>query len=493
MAASGPQVGDYVLLSTLGTGSTGKVKLAEHKETQSKVAIKIIKKSTIIDQPDLAIKVRREISLMKLFDSPHLLRLVEVCESSAHLYIIVEYAQNGELFDYIASRGALSVSEGMKFFREIIYGLEYLHGHGICHRDLKPENILLDENNTIKIADFGFARWMKKDTADTSCGSPHYAAPEIICGETYDGRKSDIWSAGVILFTLLSGKLPFDDNSIRALLQKVKNGLFRMPDFPPDIKDLISKMLEVNPAKRITIPKIKASAAFRRDLPGFYHCPTPLPLPREVPPVDPATVEPDVIETFHQLGYDSNEELFADLQSEGHSMAKIFYLILSNRISLDHLPWTVDAEAAAGESEAPILCQGAPPPESLGGDSVGGSFSASGTGAMSLIERVEFSEDMPRFMCDYTEEIDVGVGLEQLVGELQDWFGKLQFAWFYPNAWKLMARRGEKEGEHIDLILDVLRELDQMKLRVGLAFGSVQEFQELVEQMRGVVAQIIPS
>jgi hypothetical protein len=247
-------------------------------------------------------------------------------------------------------------------------------------------------------------------------------------------------------------------------------------------------MLEVNPAKRITIPKIKASAAFRRDLPRFYHCPTPLPLPREVAPIDPATVEPEVIETFHQLGYDSNEELFEDLSSESISMAKIFYLILSNRISLDHLPWTVDADAVA-EFEAPIFCKGAPTQEAVRVASVGGSFSASGTG-MSLIERVEFNEDMPRVMCDYTEDIEVAVSLEQLVVAIQDWFAKSGIAWFYPHAWRLMARV-ERE-DHIDLILDIVREFDELKLRVGLAYGGVQEFQELVEEIRDVVAGIIP-
>ncbi|OHT04233.1 CAMK family protein kinase [Tritrichomonas foetus] len=198
-----PTVGDYVLLSTLGSGSTGKVKLAEHKTTGRKVAIKIIKKSTVEEQPDLAIKIRREISLMRLFDHPHLLQLVDVMESQAHLYIILEYASHGELFDFLVESGSLSVDDAVKFFRQIIFGLEFLHNHAICHRDLKPENILLDEFDNIKIADFGLARWMKSNIAETSCGSPHYASPEVIKGEPYDGRKSDIWSAGVVFYTLL--------------------------------------------------------------------------------------------------------------------------------------------------------------------------------------------------------------------------------------------------------------------------------------------------
>lgn len=196
-------VGNYQLLSTLGTGSTGKVKLAEDRETGKRVAMKIIKKSIFQEEPELAIKIRREISLMRLFDHPHLLQLVDVMESSKHLYIVLEYASNGELFDYLVDSGSLSVDDALKFFRQIIFGLEFLHKHSICHRDLKPENILLDEHDNVKIADFGLARWMKSDIAETSCGSPHYASPEVIKGEPYDGRKSDIWSAGVVFYTLL--------------------------------------------------------------------------------------------------------------------------------------------------------------------------------------------------------------------------------------------------------------------------------------------------
>lgn len=198
------EVGDYILGRTLGSGTTGKVKLAVHKTDGNQVAVKIIKKAMFDVKPDLQRKIRREIALMRLLDHPHLLKLIEVCESARHLYIILEYAPHGELFDYLIARRKLDLAEALHFFREIIYGLEYLHTHAICHRDLKPENILLDDFDHIKVADFGFARWMKSNIAETSCGSPHYAAPEVIRGERYDGRLADIWSCGVILFALLA-------------------------------------------------------------------------------------------------------------------------------------------------------------------------------------------------------------------------------------------------------------------------------------------------
>jgi BR serine/threonine kinase len=199
-----PRIGNYVLTRTLGYGATGKVKLAINEETGEEVAIKIISKSTFDTKPGLQPKIQREIALMRLLDHPHILRLLDILESPRHLYIVVEYASNGELFNFLASHRFLREDIALRFFRQLIYGLDYLHSLGICHRDLKPENILLDEHLNVKIADFGFARYLKSDLAETSCGSPHYAAPEIVRGEKYDGRAADVWSCGVILFALLA-------------------------------------------------------------------------------------------------------------------------------------------------------------------------------------------------------------------------------------------------------------------------------------------------
>lgn len=198
-----PSIGDYYLLRTIGLGSQAKVKLGQHKTTGMKVAIKVIKKKQFETKPDLEIKIQREISLMRILDHPHLLKLIDVYETETHLYLVLENAAHGELYDYLAEQGSIPASLALKFFRQIIYGLEFLHVHSICHRDMKPENVLLDENDNVKVGDFGFARWMKSNTADTSCGSPHYAAPEVIQGDAYDGRAADIWSVGVIFYVLL--------------------------------------------------------------------------------------------------------------------------------------------------------------------------------------------------------------------------------------------------------------------------------------------------
>lgn len=197
-------IGQYLIVGNLGSGTSAKVKLAENRITHEKVAIKILKKANLEKRPNVYAKLQREIALMSLFEHPHILKLYEVFESEQHLHIVLEYAENRELLDLLVQQHVLHEAEGIELFRQIIYALEYLHIHGICHRDLKPENILLDEHNNIKLADFGFARWMKTDVANTSCGSPHYAAPEVIRAQPYSGRAADIWSAGVILFAMLA-------------------------------------------------------------------------------------------------------------------------------------------------------------------------------------------------------------------------------------------------------------------------------------------------
>lgn len=198
-------IGPYVLVRTLGEGTTSKVKLAYHRDTKQNVAVKIISKALFLQNEELQVKVRREIALMKLVQHPHIMRLIDVLESQRHLYIVLEYEEHGELFDYLVENQRFAEDVGMELFRQIATGVQYLHSLGICHRDLKPENILLDSSYRVKLADFGFATWVRENAqTDTSCGSPHYAAPEIVRGLPYDGKTADIWSLGVILFALLA-------------------------------------------------------------------------------------------------------------------------------------------------------------------------------------------------------------------------------------------------------------------------------------------------
>ncbi|XP_017748013.1 PREDICTED: LOW QUALITY PROTEIN: serine/threonine-protein kinase BRSK1 [Rhinopithecus bieti] len=235
----------------------GLVKLGVHCITGQKVAIKIVNREKLSES--VLMKVEREIAILKLIEHPHVLKLHDVYENKKYLYLVLEHVSGGELFDYLVKKGRLTPKEARKFFRQIVSALDFCHSYSICHRDLKPENLLLDEKNNIRIADFGMASLQVGDSLlETSCGSPHYACPEVIKGEKYDGRRADMWSCGVILFALLVGALPFDDDNLRQLLEKVKRGVFHMPHFiPPDCQSLLRGMIEVEPEKRLSLEQIQ--------------------------------------------------------------------------------------------------------------------------------------------------------------------------------------------------------------------------------------------
>lgn len=264
-------VGPWILGDTIGKGTSGRVRLAKHRRHGHIAAIKIVSKATIhgsrmslttIAGPEdkALMNIQREMVIMKLIHHPNIMSMYDVYETDTHLYLLLEYVEGGELFDYLVSKGCLPLPEALKYFRQIISGLDYCHSFNICHRDLKPENILLDSEMNVKIADFGMAALSVANPnglLETSCGSPHYASPEIVAGHAYYGWASDIWSCGVVLFALLTGRLPFDDPNMKALLQKVRLGRFEMPvSLHPQARDLIRRMLVVNPAQRITMREI---------------------------------------------------------------------------------------------------------------------------------------------------------------------------------------------------------------------------------------------
>jgi 5'-AMP-activated protein kinase catalytic alpha subunit len=161
----------------------------------------------------MAEKVRREISNLKRLSHPHIIRLYQVIQTPSDIFVVIEYVSGGELFDYIVQKGRLPEPEARHFFQQIIAGIENCHFHDIVHRDLKPENLLLDEEHNVKIADFGLSNCLDDGRfLHTSCGSPNYAAPEVISGNLYAGPEVDVWSCGVILYAFLCGSLPFDDD-----------------------------------------------------------------------------------------------------------------------------------------------------------------------------------------------------------------------------------------------------------------------------------------
>ncbi|KAF8534710.1 kinase-like domain-containing protein [Trichophaea hybrida] len=223
---------------------------------------------------DMAGRVEREIAYLQLLRHPHIIKLYTVITTPQKIIMVIEYA-GGELFEFLVSHGKVPEDSARRFFQQIICAVEYCHRHKIVHRDLKPENLLLDSNLNVKIADFGLSNIMTDGNfLKTSCGSPNYAAPEVIGGKLYAGPEVDVWSCGVILFVLLCGKLPFDDDYIPNLFKKISQGKYSMPSYlSPDAKDLISRMLIVNPIQRITINEIRKHTWFKKNLPEYLHPP----------------------------------------------------------------------------------------------------------------------------------------------------------------------------------------------------------------------------
>lgn len=264
------KIGHYVLGETLGFGTFGKVKTAKHQLTGHKVAVKILNRNKIKNL-DVVGKIRREIQNLKLFRHPHIIKLYQVISTPTDIFMVMEYVSGGELFEYIVKHGRLVEDEARRFFQQIVSGVDYCHRHMVVHRDLKPENLLLDHNLNVKIADFGLSNMMMDgEFLRTSCGSPNYASPEIISGRLYAGPEIDIWSCGVILYALLCGTLPFDDEHVPTLFRKIRSGVFPIPDYlKGTVVSLLTHMLQVDPIRRATIQDIIQHEWFRKDLPAY--------------------------------------------------------------------------------------------------------------------------------------------------------------------------------------------------------------------------------
>ncbi|CAN1143601.1 SNF1-related protein kinase catalytic subunit alpha KIN10 [Linum perenne] len=322
---------NYKLGKTLGIGSFGKVKIAEHALTGHKVAIKILNRRKIKNM-EMEEKVRREIKILRLFMHPHIIRLYEVIETPTDIYVVMEYVKSGELFDYIVEKGRLQEDEARNFFQQIISGVEYCHRNMVVHRDLKPENLLLDSKCNVKIADFGLSNIMRDGHfLKTSCGSPNYAAPEVISGKLYAGPEVDVWSCGVILYALLCGTLPFDDENIPNLFKKIKGGIYTLPShLSPGARDLIPRMLVVDPMKRMTIPEIRQHPWFQARLPRYLAVPPPDTMQQA------KKIDEEILQEVIKMGFDRNqlvESLRNRLQNEG---TVAYYLLLDNRFRVSN-------------------------------------------------------------------------------------------------------------------------------------------------------------
>uniref|UniRef100_A0A3P9NJM9 Maternal embryonic leucine zipper kinase n=1 Tax=Poecilia reticulata TaxID=8081 RepID=A0A3P9NJM9_POERE len=247
----------YELYETIGSGGFAKVKLGRHLLTGEKVAIKIMNKKDLGD--DLP-RVKVEIAAMKNLSHQHVCRLYHVIETSTQIFMVLEYCPGGELFDYIIAKDKLSEQETRVFFRQIVSAMAYVHSQGYAHRDLKPENLLIDADRNLKLIDFGLCAKPKGGLGYelmTCCGSPAYAAPELIQGKAYIGSEADVWSMGVLLFALLCGYLPFDDDNCMILYRKIMRGKYDNPQWlSPGSVILLNQMMQVDPKRRLTVRQL---------------------------------------------------------------------------------------------------------------------------------------------------------------------------------------------------------------------------------------------
>ena len=250
---------DYEIKETIGKGTFSTVKLGINKITNEKVAIKILKKKKITKNKDKS-RLEKEISILKKLNHINVIKIHKISEEPDNFFIVMEYCENGELFNYIVERQRLSEEETAYFFYQLINGLDYIHHKNIVHRDLKPENLLLSQGNILKIVDFGLSNYYYPEgkLLSTPCGSPCYASPEMVGGHKYNGFFIDVWATGIILFAMLCGYLPFEDDNNDVLFKQILGGKIDYPSHLSEVsKDLLKKIIETNPEKRIKIEQIK--------------------------------------------------------------------------------------------------------------------------------------------------------------------------------------------------------------------------------------------
>lgn len=257
----------YELGRLLGQGTFAKVYHARNLKSNQSVAVKVIDKEKVM-RVGLIDQIKREISVMRLVKHPNVVQLYEVMASKTKIYFAMEFVRGGELFNKV-SKGRLKEDAARKYFQQLIAAVDFCHSRGVYHRDLKPENLLLDESGNLKVSDFGLSALLESKRQDgllhTTCGTPAYVAPEVINKKGYDGEKADIWSCGVVLFVLLAGYLPFHDSNLMEMYRKISKGEFKCPQwFPPEVKKLLSRILDPNPFTRITLAKLMENSWFKK-------------------------------------------------------------------------------------------------------------------------------------------------------------------------------------------------------------------------------------
>ena len=320
------QIGNYSLGAEIGSGAFGKVILGHSLLTNDSVAIKILDKLILSQTPEDLTLVQKEISILKIVKHKYIAQLYEILEDAHSIYIIMEYCEGKDLMDNIITKGHLTEIESLKLFQQLINTLLYLHSQNITHRDIKIDNMLLDRNGDLKLVDFGLStKYKDNELLNQPCGTVVYAAPEVLQGKEYHGMLCDVWSSGIVLFGMLSGYLPFSDNDDEVNKKNILKGVIDYPKFiSPFVKDLLKKMLEINPIKRFTLKDILEHKWFNliecRLIPGIIVGYNKIP------------IDDDAVLKCEEFGFDKNNVRKAVLGNLFNKYSAIYYLVIRRKI-----------------------------------------------------------------------------------------------------------------------------------------------------------------
>ena len=320
-------IGDYLLNEEIGSGGFAKVVQGIHIPTGEKVAVKIMDKAQIFSEPLNLNRIQREIAILKIVRHKNIIKLYELMETPNKIYLVMEYCNGGELFDYIVSKQHLTERQACRFFQEIINSVEYLHSLNIVHRDLKPENLLLDKVNnkiTLKLIDFGISNcYSPEKLLTTPCGTASYAPPEMHRGEEYYGLLSDVWSAGVVLYAMAFGYLPFCEDDEDTNINNIIEGNYEIPEeASPELADLLIHLLDINPLTRYDLEQIKQHPWFNMVKPYKY-------IPGVIEGYHRIPIDMKIVEECEKYGYDKEKVVESVEKCKYNRNSSVYYIILS--------------------------------------------------------------------------------------------------------------------------------------------------------------------
>ena len=319
------KIGNYILGAELGSGAFGKVVIGKHIITGETVAIKILDKIILSQTPEDYKLIKKEMSILKLVKHRYIIQLYEILQTPNHIFIVMEYCDGKDIMDYILSKNFLSEFDALKYFQQLINALFYLHSQNIAHRDIKIDNILLDRNKNLKLIDFGLSiKYSNEKLLEQPCGTIVYSAPEILLGQPYHGMLADVWSSGIVLYGMLLGYLPFDDNDDNINKKLIIKGKIDIPEYiNPWAKDLLIHMLDINPMTRYTLRDIKDHPwfnmnkfIFTRGIIIGYH---------KIP------VDENILDLCEHYNYDKNQIRNSIIKNKFNSGTALYYLLVRQR------------------------------------------------------------------------------------------------------------------------------------------------------------------